>query len=57
MSVIATLIALFLFCSVAQVAWGACKFLFVRVAFVALLQGRDHRRQVVDPSPASSYGS
>jgi hypothetical protein len=56
MSLIATSIVLFLFCSVAKVAWAGFKFLFVLVAFIALLHGRDHQRGGAEAVPASSYG-
>jgi hypothetical protein len=49
------LIVLCVFCSVAKVAWGAFKFLFILVAFVALLNGCNHPRHDADLSPAS-YG-
>jgi hypothetical protein len=55
MSIIATLIVLFLFCSVVKVAWARFQILFVLVAFVALLYGSDRRRD--RRSVASRYGS
>jgi hypothetical protein len=45
MSIIAILICLCFLVAIVKVAWGAFKFLFVLVAFVALLHGCDHLGQ------------
>jgi hypothetical protein len=45
MSIIACSVCLMSLGSLVRVAWGAFKFLFVLVAFVALLHGCDHPGQ------------